>query len=423
MASLSMSSVPFNLSKLKSLTKKKKQRKSVSVNQQEEQRRQEIRSKANEERLILRKENMLKQLIDKEIECNQKLKEKYDKNNSLIKQIEDSKLELNVLNGIDNKGFGNKSTENKPLLTKRRTNFFQNKSIAASFASKYMRIGDISKEISLKTIHIFQLKHELECGTQGIAEEEKRLERIREKIELTKHELVLFYHKELLDCKNCRNNGVYLTIIKIWKLGGEIIPSFLPNILDDKCIEFLFKISKILLLKEKNEQNLKVAYSDMITKSNIAKDIARNEENQENTKTEEKIKNIRQEIDARLDKLIRNTVNKYTDVNDVLESCKCFGINESEKKSLDLINKYKTQIKNCTTQIEQLKGEEIARLSHEFLCKGYSKRYNNTTLKDVLKILMGEEVANTEQSRLEVKRRNIGQEIQKIRYFSFIKGI
>ena len=65
----------------------------------------------------------------------------------------------------------------------------------------------------------------------------------REELDNIKKKLLLHYHILLNDGKDTRSEGLVWIIKSIWNLGENVIMSYLPNYLDEKCIKFLFHIA------------------------------------------------------------------------------------------------------------------------------------------------------------------------------------
>ena len=66
---------------------------------------------------------------------------------------------------------------------------------------------------------------------------------MNKKYKEVKEKLVLHYHDLLYKAEDCRNEGISWCIIAIWNLGQDVMLSYVPMCLDDRCIEFLFKVT------------------------------------------------------------------------------------------------------------------------------------------------------------------------------------
>jgi len=104
---------------------------------------------------------------------------------------------------------------------------------------------------------------------------ERDLKEFKEKHNLVKNELLVHYHKLLLEGKDTRKDGLSWIIQAIWNLKSNIIMSFMPKFLDEDSISFLFlysdklvEISKIQ--KEIETINGKIKHREKKTR-NLAK--------------------------------------------------------------------------------------------------------------------------------------------------------
>ena len=93
---------------------------------------------------------------------------------------------------------------------------------------------------------------------------ERDLREFKERHNVIKNELLIHYHKLLLEGKDTRKEGLSWIIKSIWKLKSNVIMSFMPKFLDMKSITFLFiysdklvEIEKIQKKKEKINDEIK----------------------------------------------------------------------------------------------------------------------------------------------------------------------
>ena len=56
------------------------------------------------------------------------------------------------------------------------------------------------------------------------------------------NKLIYHYHTILSQGKDTRKEGLVWIIKAIWNLGTDVILSFMPTFLDEKCIKFIFKV-------------------------------------------------------------------------------------------------------------------------------------------------------------------------------------
>ena len=86
---------------------------------------------------------------------------------------------------------------------------------------------------------------------------EKDLKDLKTELFSVKGELTRHYHKLLLEGKDTRNEGLSWIIRAIWKLRMNVLMSYLPNFLDEKSIDFLFKYSDKLVEIEEIQKTIK----------------------------------------------------------------------------------------------------------------------------------------------------------------------
>ena len=85
---------------------------------------------------------------------------------------------------------------------------------------------------------------------------ERDLREFKERHNVIKNELLIHYHKLLLEGKDTRKEGLSWIIKSIWKLKSNVIMSFMPKFLDMKSISFLFIYSDKLVEIEKIQKKI-----------------------------------------------------------------------------------------------------------------------------------------------------------------------
>ena len=85
---------------------------------------------------------------------------------------------------------------------------------------------------------------------------ERDLREFKERHNVIKNELLIHYHKLLLEGKDTRKEGLSWIIKSIWKLKSNVIMSFMPKFLDMKSITFLFIYSDKLVEIEKIQKKI-----------------------------------------------------------------------------------------------------------------------------------------------------------------------
>jgi len=71
---------------------------------------------------------------------------------------------------------------------------------------------------------------------------DKDINKNNEEIAKITNKLLFHYHSILSEGKDTRKEGIVWIIKAIWNLSSNVIVSFLPNFLDEKCIKFIFKV-------------------------------------------------------------------------------------------------------------------------------------------------------------------------------------
>ena len=166
---------------------------------------------------------------------------------------------------------------------------------------------------------------------------ERDLKEFKERLTVIKNDLLIHYHKLLLEGKDTRKDGLSWIIKSIWNLKSNVIMSFMPKFLDVNSISFLFlysnklveieKIQKIIertnegiKKKEKKSQKLAQLTKIFLKVNHRESYYMNNNENNENNKN-----NKNNEIN------IFNTVNKDKDKDEV----KCEEKNKDNNKLSD----------------------------------------------------------------------------------------
>ena len=161
---------------------------------------------------------------------------------------------------------------------------------------------------------------------------ERDLKDFKEKHNLIRNELLVHYHKLLLEGKDTRKDGLSWIIQAIWNLKSNIIMSFMPKFLDRESISFLFiysdklveiskiqkKIEKInneIKSKEKKTRNLAKLSKKILNYSNDESNLGymniyyKNRKSSQNRNNEEDNKNNEININE------KNTINNKSDNN------------------------------------------------------------------------------------------------------------
>ena len=99
-----------------------------------------------------------------------------------------------------------------------------------------------------------KVRENLESRIKNILEEIRELDaeisKIKAEIEEEKQKLVVHYHNLLREGKDTRSEGLVWIIKAIWRLKKTILPTFLPNFLDDELIRFILSYTKDVIKLE-----------------------------------------------------------------------------------------------------------------------------------------------------------------------------
>ena len=238
-------------------------------------------------RYVGRLENMYKEntLEKKRHELELKIKKIKSLINPLSKelsdtlsQIENSKIDLEILKNYKNYSLGKKFL---PKGSKKNLNIFKNRrSINVNSENSFSEKGNIINKGKEKDKKM--LKEIIKFRRQSIIEEkklssmeklkllynkknnilikldscEKDLMEFKEKLNIIKNELLVHYHKLLLEGKDTRKDGLSWIIKSIWNLKSNVIMSFMPKFLDMNSISFLFLYSDKLAEMENIQKQI-----------------------------------------------------------------------------------------------------------------------------------------------------------------------
>jgi len=255
-------------------------------------------------RYVGRLENMYKEStlekkrheIETKIEKIKSLIEPLSKELSdILNQIESSKIDLEIFKNYKNYSLLNNVYHKKKYFrkdSKSNYSFLSNFQNSKSSDDSFVRKGKDSEKMKSDKF-IRKKKFIIENYKLNTMEKlamlnnkknnilvkldacERDLKEFKEKHNLVKNELLVHYHKLLLEGKDTRKDGLSWIIQAIWNLKSNIIMSFMPKFLDEDSISFLFlysdklvEISKIQ--KEIETINGKIKHREKKTR-NLAK--------------------------------------------------------------------------------------------------------------------------------------------------------
>jgi hypothetical protein len=226
-----------------------------------------IENIANENKLE-RKKRMLN---EKFIEAKKEKEKITDNLIQIQKDIESYKAEIEVLENYNKftEGLSTSSSLKKFEQLKHSKKHSSEEKEKLFFAAsqvqkdKYKRERDVihyREEIENK----LKLKDKLKIKEEELI---AKVKMISSDLDLVKNELMLHYHSLLNEGKDTRTEGLVWIIKAIWNLGCEVIISYFPTFLDEKCIDYLFTVAH----KDFELQKLKEHLDEM--KQNLKKSI------------------------------------------------------------------------------------------------------------------------------------------------------
>ena len=207
-----------------------------------------------------------------------------------LSQIENSKIDLDILKNYSNSLLGKKYL--LPKASKTNLNIFTSR--RSSLSQKELKVNK-GKEMDKR-----MLKEMIKYRRQSIIEEkkltskeklallynkknnillkldscEKDLMEFKEKLNIIKNELLVHYHKLLLEGKDTRKDGLSWIIKSIWNLKSNVIMSFMPKFLDMNSISFLFLYSDKLAEIEKIQKKIEKINTEIKNRERKTKKLA-----------------------------------------------------------------------------------------------------------------------------------------------------
>ena len=103
---------------------------------------------------------------------------------------------------------------------------------------------------------------------------EKDLKDFKERQNVIKNELLIHYHKLLLEGKDTRKDGLSWIIKSIWNLKSNVVMSFIPKFLDNQSITFLFLYSDKLAKIEKYQKKIEKITNEIKKKEKKSKKLS-----------------------------------------------------------------------------------------------------------------------------------------------------
>ena len=134
-----------------------------------------------------------------------------------------------------------------------------------------------------KSEKVYKLKEEMKEKIKELEEKksvllekidtcEYELKRFKNMHNNIKQELLVHYHRLLMEGKDTRKEGLSWIILAIWNLKSNVLLSYLPKFLDQNIILFLFEYSSLLkIIKETETKIHELAFKLKEHKENIKK--------------------------------------------------------------------------------------------------------------------------------------------------------
>jgi hypothetical protein len=386
----------------------------------------------------------------REIERIEKEKEKDKTENDNENNMPNETLELNKRKSqIEiNNNYPNTSSPNN--IDKR--NYSQNKmERMKQIKSHYLAKKEQEDKKFQKFEQIKKCKEELKNLNVEIKALNSELSELRKKDHIIVQKLMKHYEALLFKGRDTRNEGLIWIIKAMWGLGQNVPMQFIPNFLDFKSIEFLFKlanksieldIKKKILNEQKKNLNIKLhklyyfnknqskdtfsneiyggknKRSSLIFKTNLIKknSVLKRSVSQTNyMKSFIHSNNDDEEEDERNEK----ELNSFKQLSMIIAKNK----NNLEIEKLPQMNDIENlqgKIKKIENEIVELKKNEINRIFKEFIENDYQNKYH-VSVDVVLAALLGEHTKNIEVNKFAKFKREYFDEIKNIRFYEYGK--
>ena len=382
----------------------------------------------------------------KEIERMEKEKDKTENENDMPNEIWELKRRKSQIEIYDN--YPNTSSPTK--IDKK--NYFQSKmERMKQIKSHYLAKKEQEDKKYQKFEQIKKCKEELKNLDVEIKALNSELNELRKKDHIIVQKLMKHYEALLFKGKDTRNEGLIWIIKAMWGLGQNVPMQFIPNFLDFKSIEFLFKLAnksieldnkKKILNEQKKNLNIKLHKLYYFSK-NQPKDTFSNEiyrgKNQRSSlifKTNLIKKNSVLKRSASQANLVKSYIHSNNDDEEEeernekeLNTFKQLSmLIEKNKNNLEIeklpqmndIENLQGKIKKIENEIVELKKNEINRIFKEFIENDYQNKYH-VSVDVVLAALLGEHTKNIEVNKFAKFKREYFDEIKNIRFYEYSK--
>lgn len=410
--------------------------------------------------------NKMLELKSKQLEMERIQREKFELENkfnqkvlstmnskipNLIQGLSMNNIQKEMNNNINS--FNNTNESNKDMNNNKQNSGDKNEEKMKKIKSLYLAKKEQEEQKFEKYQTIKKYKDDLKEIDNEINTLNKELIELREKDNNLVEKLMKHYQALLFKGKDTRNEGLIWIIKAIWNLGKNVPMQFIPNFLDFKSIEFLFKLanksieleSKKKLLNE-NKRNLNVKLHKLYYFNN-------NDNNQTEKSTFSKkyfVSHNRRSSFAfktnliRRNSVLRNSISQSNFVKSYIHSNaddeeehnkkepntfkQISMIIEKNNKNLEIekmsgmddIDNLQIKIKEIESEIENMKSNEIKRIFKEFIANDYQNKYH-VSVDVVLAALLGEHTKNIEVNKFAKFKREYFEAIKNLRFFEYGK--
>lgn len=238
-----------------------------------------------------------------------------------------------------------------------------------------------------------------------------------------------------------RKEGLSWIIKSIWQLGYKVIPSFLPDFLDEKAISYVFKyankdteFSKIkkklddvhLIMRAKREKkiidsekknNQQATFKTALENENFLDEPNLFDENNELNKNVINFLIDRYKRDNHLDEETINIKN----VNSIITTNKSMFANE-EMDYIKSVQNLETQLRNIQIEMNNMRKAELDRVNKEFYTYDYERRYS-VNLEIMVSVIVGEDNVANEIGKQRRDQEAYFKKLQSLRSYNMLSDI
>ena len=331
-----------------------------------------IKSLSNELSITIKEIDNLK--LDVEIMQNYRSYNLFNENEKSSKKIRKS-VSKEKESTLDSEKLKEKEKENKFKLEMK-------------LISKSEKVNKIKQEIKIKIKELEEKKISLIEKIDVCENELKKFKEIHQNI---KEELLVHYHRLLMEGKDTRKEGLSWIILAIWNLKSNVLLSYLPRFLDQNIVLFLFEYSSLLKKIKETEKKIQ----------ELALKLKEHKEN---------IKNI---TNKNNDNIVNNYIYKkeeeYNNKDEIVNNQK--NMEEEEEEEEKENENEKEENNNKEEEDENMENDDLdnnENTKNENNENSINKENNNKTKEDNLNIneQIKEEKNETEKEEIENEEEN-----------------